>query len=233
MDLIWHGLLDAIRLILAGDRELMRIAGLSLFVSISATLVATVIGVPVGAALALGRIGGRSAIQAFVNTGMALPPVVVGLGVSILLWRSGPFGFLHLLYTPGAMVLAQFIVALPIVAGLTRVALDAVDPEVVHALRADGAGEVLVGRELVRAALPGVSIAVVAAFGRAISEVGASLMVGGNLQGQTRILTTAISLETSKGEFARAIALGIILLLLAFMVNVGFALRARLARQPS
>ncbi len=231
MDLIWQGFVDAVRLIVEGDGELARIATLSLMVSISATLLATLVGVPAGAALALGRVDGRGLIQGIVNTGMGLPPVVVGLGVSILLWRSGPLGFLHLLYTPGAMILAQFIVAVPIAAGLTRVALDAVDREVLQALRADGASETVAGRELVLAALPQVMVAVAAAFGRAISEVGASLMVGGNLLGQTRILTTAISLETSKGEFARAIALGIVLLALAFMVNVILALRTRLIRR--
>ena len=123
------------------------------------------------------------------------------------------------------MVLAQFIVAMPIAAGLTRVALDSIDRDVLHALRADGASESRVAWELVRASRSLVMVAIAAAFGRAISEVGASLMVGGNLQGQTRILTTAISLETSKGEFARAIALGIVLLLLAFLVNIGLSLR--------
>src|SRR4051794_27495201 len=145
---------------------------LSLIVSISATVLATLVGVPVGAALALGRLGGRGLIQGTVNTGMGLPPVVVGLGVSILLWRSGPFGFLHLLYTPGAMILAQFIVAVPIVAGLTLAALQAVDRDTLWALRSDGASEPVVGREMVLAALPQVMVAVAAGFGRAISEVG-------------------------------------------------------------
>jgi tungstate transport system permease protein len=133
---------------------------------------------------------------------------------------------LQLLYTPGAMILAQFIVAVPIAAGLTRVALDSIDRDVLQALRADGAGESRAAWELVQAARPLVVVAVAAAFGRAISEVGASLMVGGNLVGQTRILTTAISLETSKGEFARAIALGIVLLALALLVNVALSLRS-------
>jgi tungstate transport system permease protein len=226
VDLIWQGFADAIGLIVQGDRDVARIAMLSLTVSISATVFATLVGVPVGAALALGRMGGWGFVQGMVNTGMGLPPVVVGLAVSILLWRSGPFGFLQLLYTPGAMILAQFIVAVPIAAGLTRVALDSIDGDVLQALRADGAGEPRAAWELVQAARPLVLVAVAAAFGRAISEVGASLMVGGNLVGQTRILTTAISLETSKGEFARAIALGIVLLALALLVNVALALRS-------
>ena len=226
MDLIWQGFADAIGLIVRGDRDVARIAMLSLTVSVSATMLATLVGVPVGAALALGRLGGWGFVQGMVNTGMGLPPVVVGLAVSILLWRSGPFGFLQLLYTPGAMILAQFIVAVPIAAGLTRVALDSIDGDVLQALRADGAGEPRAAWELVQAARPLVLVAVAAAFGRAISEVGASLMVGGNLVGQTRILTTAISLETSKGEFARAIALGIVLLALALLVNVALSLRS-------
>jgi tungstate transport system permease protein len=226
VDLIWQGFADAIGLIVQGDRDVARIAMLSLTVSVSATVLATLVGVPVGAALALGRMGGWGFVQGMVNTGMGLPPVVVGLAVSILLWRSGPFGFLQLLYTPGAMILAQFIVAVPIAAGLTRVALDSIDRDVLQALRADGAGESRAAWELVQAARPLVLVAVAAAFGRAISEVGASLMVGGNLVGQTRILTTAISLETSKGEFARAIALGIVLLALALLVNVALSLRS-------
>lgn len=233
VDLIWQGLVDAVRLIVQGDAELARITSLSLMVSLSATLLATLVGVPAGAALALGRVDGRGLMQGIVNTGMGLPPVVVGLVVSILLWRSGPLGFLHLLYTPSAMIVAQFIVAVPIAAGLTRVALDGVDREVLHALRADGASEAMAGRELVLAALPGVMVAVAAAFGRAISEVGASMMVGGNLLGQTRILTTSISLETSKGEFARAIALGIVLLALAFMVNIALSARGRFVRREA
>jgi tungstate transport system permease protein len=158
---------------------------------------------------------------------MGLPPVVVGLVVSILLWRTGPFGFLHLLFTPQAMMLAQFLVAVPIAAGLTRSALEMVDREIVHALRVDGADEARVAGELVRIVSPQALVILAATFGRAISEVGASLMVGGNLQGQTRILTTAIALETSKGDFAQAIALGLILLTLTLIVNAALSWRER------
>ncbi len=221
MDLIWQGLLDAVQLLARRDLALLRIAGLSLAVSGAATVLAALLGIPLGATLALRRFPGRRLLSSLVNTGMGLPPVVVGLAVSILLWRSGPLGALALLYTPAAMVAAQVFVALPLAAGLTRAALGALDGELSGALRADGAREWRVGWELVRAARPQVVVAVAAAFGRAISEVGASLMVGGNILGQTRILTTAITLETSRGEFARAIALGLILLTLAFTVNVG------------
>jgi tungstate transport system permease protein len=229
VDLLWEGLRDAVGLLLRADAEVGRIALLSLQVSLAATLAAGVIGVPLGALLATRRFRGRGAANVLVNTGMGLPPVVVGLVVTLFLWRTGPFGFLQLLYTPAAMALAQVIVAAPLVAGFTRAALELIDPEVLRALRADGAGGLVAGRELVFAAWPQVLVAVAAGFGRAIAEVGASLMVGGNLAGQTRILTTAITLETSRGEFARAIALGLVLLVIAFVVNAGLAWRSRAA----
>ena len=220
MDLLWEALVAAVGLLVRADRELVRIASLSLAVSGLATALAALIGIPLGVALHLRRVRAHRALTVLVSTGMGLPPVVVGLAVTILLWRSGPFGALGLLYTPPAMVLAQILVALPIVAGFTQAALGLLDRNLTEALRADGAGEPRVGVELVRAAWPQVLVAVAAGFGRAISEVGASLMVGGNLAGQTRILTTAITLETSRGEFALALALGGILLLLALLVNV-------------
>jgi tungstate transport system permease protein len=227
MDLIWQGLVDALRLLASRDPATLRIAALSLAVSGVATALAALLGVPLGVALATRRFRGRRLAAALVNTGMGLPPVVVGLGVSILLWRSGPLGALALLYTPAAMVLAQLLVALPLAAGLTRAAISLLGGDLLGALRADGATEWRVGWELVRAARGQVLVAVAAAFGRAISEVGASLMVGGNIVGQTRILTTAIALETGRGEFARAIALGLILLALAFVVNAALGRAAR------
>jgi tungstate transport system permease protein len=223
LDLLWEGLVAALRLLVTGDALTYRIAARSLLVSGLATALATAIGVPLGALLALGNLPGRRLLGALVNTGMGLPPVVVGLGVSILLWRSGPLGGLALLYTPAAMIMAQCIVATPLAAGLTTSALGLINRDMLGALRVDGATEWRVGGELVRAARPQVLVAVAAAFGRAISEVGASLMVGGNILNETRILTTAITLETSKGDFARAIALGLILLALAFAVNTGLA----------
>jgi tungstate transport system permease protein len=219
MDLLAQAIGDAFDLIARGDRELMRIAGLSLLVSCVATLLAASLGIPLGIALQLGRVGGRRTVVPLVNAGMGLPPVVVGLLVSIVLWRTGPLGSLRLLFTPAAMIVAQVIVALPLVAGLTRVAISLLDPDLILAMRADGAADLRIGRELARAALPQVLVAVAAGFGRAISEVGASLMVGGNIVGQTRILTTAIALETSRGDFALALSLGFILLLLALAIN--------------
>ncbi|MBA3944007.1 MAG: ABC transporter permease [Herpetosiphonaceae bacterium] len=231
MDLIWQGLVDAIKLLVHGDPQTLRVAGLSLLVSGMATLLASLLGVPLGALLALRRFRGREVLVSLVNTGMGLPPVVVGLFVALLLWRSGPLGKLGLMYTPGAMILAQLLVAAPLAAGLTASALGLLDVEVVAALRVDGAGEGRVLWEMLRAARPQVRVAIAAAFGRAISEVGASLMVGGNILNETRILTTAVTLEVGKGEFARAIALGLVLLVLAFIVNLGLAQGGRRALQ--
>ncbi|MDP9352513.1 MAG: ABC transporter permease [Chloroflexota bacterium] len=220
MNLLWEGVREALYLLATADSATLRIALLSLAVSGTATLLATLLGVPLGAMLALRRFPGRGFVTGVVNTGMGLPPVVVGLGVSLLLWRSGVLGPLALIYTPAAMVLAQFIVAAPLAAGLTRSAAAGLNPEILEALRVDGASERLVAREALRAARPQVIVAVAAAFGRAIAEVGASLMVGGNILNSTRIMTTAITLEVQRGEFARAIALGILLLSLTFVVNL-------------
>jgi tungstate transport system permease protein len=192
---------------------------LSLVVSGAATVLAAAIGIPTGVALHVGHFPGRQAASVAINAGMALPPVVVGLVVTLVLWRTGPLGALRLLFTPQAMILAQVLVATPLVAGFTRAAISLLDADLALAMRADGAGELRIGRELARAALPQVLVAVAAGFGRAISEVGASLMVGGNIVRQTRILTTAIALESSRGDFALALALGFILLALAFFAN--------------
>lgn len=219
MDLIWEALRDAGGLIARADAELLRIALLSLAVSASATAVAALLGIPLGVALHIGNFRGRATASVAVNAGMGLPPVVVGLVVMLLLWRTGPLGALRLLYTPSAMVVAQVVVALPLVAGITRAAISLLDADLPLAMRADGASETRIGLELAVAALPQVLVAAAAGFGRAISEVGASLMVGGNIVGQTRIMTTAIALEASRGDFALALALGMLLLLLAFFVN--------------
>jgi tungstate transport system permease protein len=227
VDLLVEAVRDAVQLIVQRDPELVGIAGLSLAVSGLAAALAGLLGVPLGATLHLARWRGRRAVVVAVNTGMGLPPVVVGLLVTILLWRTGPFGSLRLLYTPVAMVVAQLIVALPIVAGFTNAALGLQDPDLTSAMRADGAVEGRVAYELIRATSGPVLVAVAAGFGRAIAEVGASLMVGGNIVGQTRILTTAIALESSKGDFALALALGFVLLVLALTVNASLGLVAR------
>ncbi|MCC7104774.1 MAG: ABC transporter permease [Chloroflexi bacterium] len=227
MELIWQALVEGGRLIVSADPELRRIVLLSLTVSGTATLLAAAIGVPLGAALCLGRFPGRGLAMTVVNTGFGLPPVLVGLALTILLWRSGPLGPLRLLFTPAAMVAAQLIVATPIVAGLTRSALELLGPELLDALRSDGASESQAAWELVQAARRPVLVAIAAGFGRAIAEVGASLMVGGNIVGQTRILTTTIALEAGRGEFALAMAMGLVLLGLAFLVNAALTLGLR------
>jgi tungstate transport system permease protein len=232
MDLIWQAIGDAIGLIVRADAELMRIASLSLLVSGAATMLAAAIGIPLGIALHVGRFPGRVVAAVLVNAGMALPPVVVGLVVLLVLWRTGPLGPLRLLFTPTAMVIAQVIVAVPLVAGFTRAAISLLDPDLVLAMRADGAAETRIGLELARAALAQVLVAVAAGFGRAISEVGASLMVGGNIVGQTRILTTAIALESGRGEFALALALGFILIVLALGINAVLGLATSSVRVP-
>jgi tungstate transport system permease protein len=219
MDLVWEATRDAIGLVLRADPELLRIAALSLVVSGAATALAALLGIPLGIALHIGHFRGRDLAGLAINAGMALPPVVVGLLVTLVLWRTGPLGALQLLYTPAAMIVAQVLVATPLVAGFTRAAISLLDADLALAMRADGADELRIGRELAVAALPQVLVAVAAGFGRAISEVGASLMVGGNIVGQTRVLTTAIALESSRGDFALALALGLILLVLAFCAN--------------
>jgi len=219
VDLIWQALGDAIRLIVRADAELMRIAGLSLMVSGTATLLAAVLGIPLGIALYMGRFPGRAPAAVLVSAGMALPPVVVGLFVTIFLWRSGPLGFLHLLYTPMAMVLAQVIIAAPIVSGLTLAAIQQLNPKLRLQILALGASRVQLVWLLLREARLPLLAAVMAGFGGVISEIGASMMVGGNLRGHTRVLTTATVMETGKGNFDVAIALSVILLLLIFGVN--------------
>jgi tungstate transport system permease protein len=192
---------------------------LSLQVSGAATLLSLVAGLPIGTALALARFPGRGFVIALVNTGMGLPPVVVGLFVSIFLWRSGPLGALELLYTPAAIVLAQFVIAVPIVTGLTLAAVQQIPEPFRLQMLALGASRTQLVGVLVREARLPMLAAVMAGFGAVISEVGASLMVGGNIRGQTRVLTTATVLETGKGNFDVAIALSIILLGLTFLVN--------------
>ncbi len=220
MELFLEGILEAFRLLLSGDPEVWSIVWLSLWISGTATVISLGIGLPLGTLLALGQFTSRKFWISLVNTGMALPPVVVGLVVSILLWRSGPFGFLRLIYTPGAIIIAQTIIAAPVVTGLTVASLQQLDPRLQIQLYGLGASRPQVVWALWREARLPLLAALMAGFGSVISEVGASMMVGGNLLHHTRVLTTAIVLETSKGEFAIAIALSVILLLLAYLVNL-------------
>jgi tungstate transport system permease protein len=217
--LIRDGLLQAVALLAAADPELLGVTWLSLQVSLAATGLSLVAGMPLGTVLALARFPGRGLLVALVNTGMGLPPVVVGLFVSILLWRSGPLGALELLYTPTAIVVAQFVIAVPVVTGLTLAAIQQIPERFRLQVRALGASRLQLLGILVREARLPLLAALMAGFGAVISEVGASLMVGGNIRGQTRVLTTATVLETGKGNFDVAIALSVILLGLTFLVN--------------
>jgi tungstate transport system permease protein len=217
---ILHGLGEALRLIATGDAELFEIIALSLRVSGIALIISVVIGVPLGTLLGLVRVPGRGAITVGLYTGMGLPPVVVGLFVYLMLSRSGPFGPLGWLFTPKAMIVAQSIIALPLVAGLTLTAVQAVDPALRVQVRSLGATALQEAWAVIIEARIGVVAAIVAAFGGIISEVGAVMLVGGNIEGKTRVLTTSIVLNTRQGEFALAIALGVILLALAFIANI-------------
>lgn len=218
-------MIEAFRLIFTGDAGLLEIVALSLRVSGIALLLSTVIGVPLGAALGLRRFLGRRLLVALMYTGMGFPPVVVGLFVYLLLSRSGPIGglnsaWLPSLFTPGAMVMAQCIIALPLVAGFTMAAVMGVDTGLRQQVRALGATDWQTTLAVLQEARVGVIVAVVAAFGGIISEVGAVMLVGGNIEGRTRVMTTAIVLETRQGEFNQALALGAILLAITFLVNV-------------
>lgn len=200
--------------------EIFQITLLSLQVSSIATLISLIIGLPFGTWLAIGNFRGRSIILSIVNTGMALPPVVVGLLVAMTLWRSGPLGDLKLIYTPTAIIIAQVVIAAPVVTGLTAAALEALDSRLQQQLLGLGASNLQMVWYLWREARLPLLAALMAGFGSVISEVGASMMVGGNIRGQTRVLTTAIVLETSKGEFENALALSVLLLLLTYLINL-------------
>ena len=220
MDDFWQGLSTAFRLLVSGDREVWGIVVLSLRVSLTATLISLLIGVPIGALLALSRFPGRALLIGLVHTGMGLPPVSVGLLISLLLWRSGPLGTLGLLYTPTAMIIAQAAIATPIVAGLTLAAVQALDPRLRLQLLAIGASPLQMTWWLLREARLPLIAAIVAGFGAVISEVGAAMMVGGNIKGETRVLTTATVLEVGRGHFDIAVALTVVLLALTYTVNL-------------
>ena len=204
--------------------EIFEITLLSLQVSIIATLISLLIGLPFGTWLALGNFRGRSLLLSIVNTGMALPPVVVGLVVAMTLWRSGPLGGLRLIYTPIAIIIAQTVISAPVVMGLTAAALEALDPRLQQQLLGLGASRIQMIWMLWREARLPLLAALMAGFGSVISEIGASMMVGGNIKGQTRVLTTAIVLETSKGEFEKALALSALLLILTYLINLALTL---------
>ncbi|HIJ81599.1 MAG TPA: ABC transporter permease [Desulfuromonadales bacterium] len=219
MDLFVDGIITAWKLIISLDAEVLAVTLLSLKISCSATMISLCSGIPAGVFLALSNFPGRRLVISMVNTGMGLPPVVVGLFVTLLLWRNGPFGSLEILYTPLAMVLAQSVIAAPIVTGITIASIQNLPANLKLQIQALGATRTQTVWLLVREARLPLLAAVMAGFGGVISEVGASIMVGGNIKGQTRVLTTATVMESGKGNFDVAIALSIILLLLAFSVN--------------
>jgi len=228
MHSIIEGFAAAFRLIIGLNPELLRIILLSLQVSGSALVAATLLGLPLGACLALRRMPLRGLIISLLNTGMGLPPVAVGLFLYLLLSRSGPLGFMELLYSPSAMVIAQSILALPIVASLSQAAIAGVDPVIRQAAVTLGATPVQESLAVIREARYAIVAGVLAGLGRVMAEVGAIIIVGGNIAGYTRVMTTTIALETDKGNFELAIALGIILLAISFAITVALRFFQRL-----
>ena len=220
MDLFLETGREALRMLISGDREVWEVVLLSLRVSGVAVLIGLLIGIPVGTAVALLRFRGRRLVIALIHTGFALPPVVVGLFVYMLLSRAGPAGNLDLLFTPAAMVLAQAVLASPYVAGITLAAVQAVPYDALLQARSLGATRTRAVLTILREARLGIGAAIVAGFGAVISEVGAVMLVGGNIAGETRVMTTAIVLQTRRGNFAAAMALGLLLLAIAFAVNL-------------
>lgn len=201
------------------DPEVWRITLLSLKVSGIATLVSVLAGISVSTAVALSEFPGKRVVISLINTGMSLPPVVVGLFVSITLWRNGPLGWMGLLYTPTAMIIAQTVIATPIVMGISLAALQHLPGNLKLQILALGASRLQMVWLLVREARLPLLAAIMAGFGGVVSEIGASIMVGGNIKGYTRVLTTATVMETGKGNFDVAIALSIVLLFLSFFIN--------------
>jgi len=220
LDLIVEGIVRAFQLLIQGDPEVIRITLLSLGVSLSATAISLFIGITFGTVIGLTRFWGRQFLVSLINTGMGSPPVVVGLIVSIILWRNGPLGLFQLMYTPYAIVIAQLIISLPIITGFTIASIQQIDPKLRLQLIALGASRWQLLWLLVKDTRLPLLAAVMAGFGSIISEVGAAMMVGGNIQGQTRVLTTAIVQEVGRGDFGLAIALSIILMALVYLVNL-------------
>jgi len=215
---IFRGLIQAFHLLFSGDRDLYEVIFLTFQVSGIATLLSIAIGLPAGLWLALSEFPGKRVVLSLVNFGMGLPPVVVGLFVSLLLWRYGPLGMLGIMYTPLAMIIAQAIIASPIIAGLSFAAIGGLNPKLRLQLFSLGATSLQANIILLKEARLGLLAAVMAGFGGVVSEIGASMMVGGNIKGQTRVLTTATVMEVSKGNYDLAIALSFVLLLLSYAV---------------
>ena len=220
MGFLFESLQHALRLILTFDPEVFRTVWTSLYTSLTAIVLAAVSGVPAGAAVGLLRFPGRRGVLTLLNTLMALPTVVVGLVLFGFFSRQGPLGFWGLLFTPYAMIAGQIVLATPIVANYTVAAVAGADPRILPTARTLGAGRLRGTWQLLLEVRFGVMAAIVAGFGRVIAEVGVAMMLGGNIRGYTRTMTTAIALETSKGEFAFGLALGIVLLSVALIINL-------------
>lgn len=218
METLFLGLKEAAALMLSGDSEVYSVIWLSLQVSVTATVISVLLGVPAGLFLALREFPGKKVLLSFINFGMGLPPVVVGLFISLLLWRYGPLGMWGLMYTPWAMIIAQSVIATPIIAGLSFAAISSLNPKLRLQFRSLGGTSLQANWLLVKEARLGLMAAVMAGFGGVISEVGASMMVGGNIKGQTRVLTTATVMEVSKGNYDAALAFSFVLLILAYTV---------------
>ncbi len=219
MSLITEGLVKAYQLLTTLDGEILEVTWLTLRVSGTATLISLVIGIPLGTFLATVVFPGRKILMSLVNTGMGLPPVVAGLWVSILLWRYGPLGYFGILYTPAAMIIAQAVIASPIVVGLTMAAIQQVDPKLKKQIVSLGATRLQYLWLVLREARLSLLAAVMAGFGAVASEIGASMMVGGNIKGHTRVLTTATVMEVQRGNFGLAIAISMILMILAYTIT--------------
>jgi len=219
MDLLIEGLKKAIELILAGDPIIAEITLRTLKVSLTAIIISMIVGIPAGMVLGLVQFPGRRLILALVNIGMGLPPVVAGLWITLLLWRSGPLGEYSLLYSETAIVLAQTLVSLPIITALTATAFQQISEKMILQVKALGATRLQLVWILMKESKLAILAAIIAGFGRVIAEVGAAMMVGGNISGQTRILTTSIVMEVSKGNFDIALALSFILMTLAFLIT--------------
>lgn len=230
MDSLGQGMATAAKLLFSLDREVYSIVFLSLRISSAAILAAALVGVPLGYLVGTGKFRGSNMLGTLLNTFMALPTVIVGLFVFTILSQQGPLGSLNLLFTVKAVIIGQFILATPIVAALTMSAVQEVDIRVRPVAQTLGAGTVRTAWTVLEEARFALIAAVIAGFGRAIAEVGSALVLGGNIKGYTRTVTTAIAMETSKGEYGMAIALGIILLIVSFVVNIFFRkLQARTA----
>jgi tungstate transport system permease protein len=232
VDFLWDGIKQAFDLITSGDHDVFVIVGVTLRMALWSTLLALLIGLPLGLALGLGRFRGRRPVLALANAGMGLPPVVVGLVIALLLFRGAPLGGLNLLYTLNGVILAQTLLALPLVAALTAAAVQALPAGLLDQARAVGASRMQVGVLALREARVGVLAATIAAMGSAFAEVGAVVLVGGNIEGETQTLASAVLVRVSAGEYGRAIALGTILLGLILVLAAVLTVAQQHERRP-